>query len=248
MNDLLHQAVLGFNAFVIVYMAAMQLNQLLLLVLGWRDISDYVKRPAARLRDDRALRAERADLDHRAGLQRGGRDRRVACGRCCGCDYPRLEVVVVNDGSSDGTLEALMDAFALVPRTARAAGHACRPSRCAASTAPRRRPSCIVIDKENGGKADALNAGHPLRALPALLRRRLRHADRRRRAGAAGAAVPGRPGDRGAAAASCASSTARRVEDGHVTEVRTPRNLLVNIQIVEYLRAFLVGPHGLVAR
>jgi cellulose synthase/poly-beta-1,6-N-acetylglucosamine synthase-like glycosyltransferase len=34
------------------------------------------------------------------------------------------------------------------------------------------------------------------------------------------------------------------VESGHVTEARTPRELLVNLQIVEYLRAFLVGRTG----
>ena len=71
--------------------------------------------------------------------------------------YPEHEVVVVNDGSSDATLDRLVEAFDLVPVR--------RALRGAIPTAPvravygsRRHHELWVIDKENGGKADALNA------------------------------------------------------------------------------------------
>ncbi len=72
--------------------------------------------------------------------------------------YPQYEVIVVNDGSKDKTLQVLIDHFKLerkhpffkLPiRT--------KPLRGVYVT--RAIPNLIVIDKRNGGKADALNMG-----------------------------------------------------------------------------------------
>ena len=72
--------------------------------------------------------------------------------------YPEFEVIVVNDGSDDDTLERMHEAFALFPVT--------DTSRPQLKTKPVRKiyrsldhPNLIVIDKERGGKSDALNAG-----------------------------------------------------------------------------------------
>jgi hypothetical protein len=48
MIDLLHQAVIAFNVFVIGYMLAQNMNQLILTSFGWREISEYVKRRSLR--------------------------------------------------------------------------------------------------------------------------------------------------------------------------------------------------------
>ena len=72
--------------------------------------------------------------------------------------YPDFELVVINDGSRDRTLEVLIETFELVPYPQplrRTVAH--KPVRGVYRS--RRHPNLRVIDKENGGKADALNAG-----------------------------------------------------------------------------------------
>jgi biofilm PGA synthesis N-glycosyltransferase PgaC len=73
-------------------------------------------------------------------------------------DYPEYEVVIVNDGSTDETFAALSSAFQLEPVE--------RFYRRTFVTQPirgiyrsRTHPRLLVIDKENGGKADSLNCG-----------------------------------------------------------------------------------------
>ena len=72
--------------------------------------------------------------------------------------YPDFEVIVVNDGSKDSTLQVLIDKFGVQPVE--------RYHELAVQNQPIRGiyanpelPRLLVVDKDNGGKADAMNAG-----------------------------------------------------------------------------------------
>ena len=79
------------------------------------------------------------------------------------CDYPRHEIIVVNDGSGDRTLDRLKEAFRLrrtdIPYRDAIRTATVRGTYEATVPLPPGVMRVVVIDKENGGKADALNAG-----------------------------------------------------------------------------------------
>jgi len=154
--------------------------------------------------------------------------------------YPNFEVIVINDGSKDDTLKVLVDAFDLQPIERHYdLGIEHQPIRGLYGAA--HQPRLIVIDKENGGKADALNAGINISRAPifcsmdadsllepdALLRAVQPFVEDPERTVAVGGTVR--------IANGCV------IADGRVVEVRAPRNPLALLQTVEYLRAFLMA-------
>lgn len=156
--------------------------------------------------------------------------------------YRTYEVIVVNDGSTDDTLDALREAFDLyeVPP---AMPIVLRTARVRAYFRSRRHARLVVLDKENGGKADALNAAINTARWPYVIAvdadtlieqdaliRMMRPFMLGKQIAAAGGTVR--------VANGC------RVEDYRVAEPRVPRTFLPGVQVVEYLRAFLFGRLG----
>jgi cellulose synthase/poly-beta-1,6-N-acetylglucosamine synthase-like glycosyltransferase len=158
-------------------------------------------------------------------------------------DYMRYEVIVVNDGSTDATLAELIKAFQLEPAE-EYPDRRLTYERVRGLYKSRRHHNLLVVDKENGGKADALNAGlafakHPYFCSvdadvimePDALQRVIQPiVESPNRVVAVGGIVR--------VANGC------RVERGRVVDVQMSRNPLVVLQIVEYFRAFLCGRTG----
>ncbi len=74
-------------------------------------------------------------------------------------DYPDLEIIVINDGSKDSTLPLLIEAFELSEDPAFQLIESVPTQPLKKIFTSRSIENLIVADKENGGKADALNCG-----------------------------------------------------------------------------------------
>lgn len=158
-------------------------------------------------------------------------------------NYPDYELIIVNDGSSDETLQTLITHYSLVRSeylyktslpTEPIRGIYRNPSY----------PKLLVVDKSNGGKADSLNAGinvanktyfcgidaDSLLESDALLKLASMTLDESRETPALGGNVFPING--------C------QVEYGHIAKTRIPDSSIARFQTIEYLRAFMSGRLG----
>ncbi len=157
--------------------------------------------------------------------------------------YPRFEVVLINDGSADRTAEVLEREFGFVPAatTALPSQLVTEPVLRVLSAPLPEGSGCqrfVLLDKVNGGKADALNAGlnaaHGAwvctmdadslvvpEALDCVVQELLDN-----------------PSDIVGVGVQVGVSNGSRVQDGRIVEARLPDSWIARVQVVEYLRSF----------
>ncbi len=232
-------ALTGLGVMATAYVALYHLTQIAMLAVAWREIRGQKRRRPAW--DPRQV-AESCDLPGITVIipaynEQHSIVRTVAS--VLDCTYPEPEILVVNDGSTDDTLDVLIRGFDLHPLPDVA------PSDLPSGPVKtifesRRHPNLRVVDKLNGGKADALNAGIgratrqlvcAIDADVVLESSALFHLARSfledPRTVASSGMIRLRNG--------C------RVEAGRIVERALPGSWLERMQVLEYLRAFSIG-------
>jgi cellulose synthase/poly-beta-1,6-N-acetylglucosamine synthase-like glycosyltransferase len=157
--------------------------------------------------------------------------------------YVNYEVMVVNDGSKDDTLQKMIDAYDLYKVEQEIDPNwQNKPIRGIYKSPHRSFSKLTVIDKENGGKSDALNTGMALSSnkyvgcidvdcllLPDALLHVVKSFYQRseKKVIAVGGVIR--------VANSCI------IDGGKLEEIRLPKNWLAKFQLLEYTRSFILG-------
>jgi cellulose synthase/poly-beta-1,6-N-acetylglucosamine synthase-like glycosyltransferase len=242
-STLLQDVIVGFNHLVLAYFVALNSIYLVLFAISLLEVFKFVRRTF--FSDYRQIM--QSDMTWPISVLIPAHDEQTTIVETVRSllmiNYGEFEVIVVNDGSRDRTLPTLMAAYELRRMD--------KPYKRAIPTADVRavygslaHPNLTVVDKEKGGKADALNAGINLARYPlfcsidadsiiednALLRVVKPFLEKPVETIAAGGIVRIVNG--------C------EVKDGRVTRIALSDRALPILQVVEYLRAFLTGRVG----
>lgn len=157
-------------------------------------------------------------------------------------NYPSYEVIVINDGSKDDTFKKIVEAYKLKEIT--------QPVRYLVKTKKVRGiyknidiPKLTLVDKENGGKADALNVGINLSKYPVFTSI---DADSMLESDSLVRVIMPFIEDKLTVAVGgiVRIVNGSKIKEGKVESIGLPNNSLAMFQVVEYLRAFLTGRMG----
>ena len=239
---LLYKSVIYFNYFIIVYVAIVGTINVIQMVMAFFFSVMYIKK--AKFSGNRTLKESRNMVPISILVPAYDEEETVVhtIRSLMALEYSTYEIVVINDGSKDKTLKVLTKAFGLRKITF--------PIKAKIKTNPIRGiyynpeyPSLFLVDKENGGKADSLNAGINVSHYPyfvsldadsllnsdALVRIALSFMEYKYTIAVGGI---------------IRVANGSEVRNGKGIKLALPKNPYAMFQVVEYMRAFLVGRVG----
>jgi len=159
-------------------------------------------------------------------------------------NYPEYEVIVINDGSKDRTLEFTIEAFQM-KKVQKAIRKSIKTQEIRDVYVSEVYPNLFLIDKVNGGKADALNAGINLSQFPYVCSLDADSVLERDAFLKVMKPIIDSDGEVIATGGSIRIANGCKIERGEVVDIRLPDNKFAIMQVIEYMRAFLMGRVGL---
>ncbi|MDQ0150767.1 glycosyltransferase [Eubacterium multiforme] len=154
-------------------------------------------------------------------------------------DYPIFEIIIVNDGSKDDTKKRIIEEFNLkkIERPIRRVVNCKDPIDIYESEGGTK---ITLVNKDNGGKADALNLGINISKYPYFVS--LDADSMLQENSLKNIMEPIIEDDRTiAVGGNIKGSNSAIIEDGKVKKLKTPRKFIVIFQFIEYYRVFLVN-------
>lgn len=155
-------------------------------------------------------------------------------------EYPQYEIIVVNDGSKDSTSQRVIEQFSM-ERVHQTVQRQLPSAEITAIYRSQVHPNIVLIDKANGGKADALNAGINVSKYPyfcsidgdSILSSKSLLQVMKPMLASNGKVI--------AVGGSVRIANGSDIQHGTVMHSIIPSNPLVIMQMIEYLRAFYMG-------
>ncbi|MEF8726408.1 MAG: glycosyltransferase [Candidatus Bipolaricaulota bacterium] len=240
--DILAGFVLIYNSLVLLYFFSINTGYLILLGLSALELRYHLKRRTVDI-----CQGEACELAPDVAILIPAYNEKATISSSLSSlqelNYPNLELIVINDGSTDDTVKEIKEKYKLIP-VAREPENAVESEEVREVYKSVSDERILVVDKENGGKADALNAGLNYSRSDLFLaidadslveRKSLQRL-----------IEPYLAKDTNVIGIGGIVRVANgcTIEGSEVVEARTPRRLLPLIQVMEYIRAFLFGRTG----
>lgn len=245
MRDAVIAAMTWFNWFVLIYFLALNGGYLALIGLAGVDLAKRVRREGISGQDDIFANPLTPGITVVAPAFNESLSIIDSVRSLLALRYPELEVIVVDDGSTDDTFERLRATFDLVPVERVIPDDIPTIGAVLSVHAAGTGDPLIVVRKVNvGRRSDPINVGINTARSPLVC---IVDADSLLDEGALLAVVkpfvdqPERVVGSGGVIRAVNGS---RVERGRITESRMPSTWLARIQVIEYLRSFLLGRTG----
>lgn len=240
MSVVLNYLMIFFGGIILIYMAAVIITYSSMLIFAFYDLRKQYQLDRSRLDEDYidVIYAKPISIIVPAYNEEVGIIDSVQS--LLSLQYPQTELIIVNDGSTDQTQQIVIEQFQM-KRVHKAIREQIKTNPILQIYHSEIHHNLWLIEKENGGKADALNAGINVASYPyfcsidgdsildekSLLRVMRPIIMSKEEVIAAGGNIR--------------IANGHNVQLGAIFQVRLSNNILVVMQIIEYLRAFMMG-------